>query len=43
MLSQVATLGSDDFKRTEYYRANAKRAEIQTSAGGLGDFFNHQT
>ena len=35
---QVATLGSDDFKRTEYYRANAKRAEIQASAGGLDDF-----
>jgi FkbH-like protein len=35
---QVATLGSEDFKRTEYYRANAQRAEIQASAGGLEDF-----
>ena len=35
---QVATLGSEDFKRTEYYRANARRAEIQESAGGLDDF-----
>jgi FkbH-like protein len=35
---QVAALGSEDFKRTEYYRANARRAEIQASAGGLEDF-----
>jgi FkbH-like protein len=35
---QVATLGSEDFKRTEYYRANAQRAEIQASTGGLEDF-----
>jgi len=35
---QVATLGSEDFKRTEYYRANARRAEIQESASGLDDF-----
>jgi FkbH-like protein len=35
---QVVTLGSDDFKRTQYYRANVKRAEIQASAGGLEDF-----
>lgn len=30
---QVGTLGAEDFKRTEYYRANAKRREIQASAG----------
>jgi FkbH-like protein len=35
---QIATLGSEDFKRTEYYRANAQRAQIQVSAGGLDDF-----
>src|SRR5262249_8993538 len=35
---QVATLGSEDFKRTEYYRANAQRAEIEASAGGIEDF-----
>ena len=35
---QVVTLGSEDFKRTEYYRANAQRAEIQASAGGVEDF-----
>jgi FkbH-like protein len=35
---QVATLGSEDFKRTEYYRANMQRAEIQASAGRLEDF-----
>jgi len=35
---QIATLGAEDFKRTEYYRANARRAEIQASAGGLDAF-----
>jgi FkbH-like protein len=35
---QVATLGSEDFKRTEYYRTNAQRAEIQASTGELEDF-----
>jgi FkbH-like protein len=35
---QVVTLGSEDFKRTEYYRANARRAEIQEDAGGLDNF-----
>jgi FkbH-like protein len=35
---QVATLGSEDFKRTEYYRTNAQRAQIQANAGGLDDF-----
>jgi FkbH-like protein len=35
---QVATLGSEDFKRTEFYRANAQRAQIQANAGGLEDF-----
>jgi FkbH-like protein len=35
---QVVTLGSEDFKRTEYYRTNAQRAEIQASAGGIEDF-----
>jgi FkbH-like protein len=35
---QVATLGSEDFKRTEYYRANARRAEIQGSGDKLEDF-----
>jgi FkbH-like protein len=35
---QVVTLGSEDFKRTEYYRANAQRAEIEASAGTLDDF-----
>jgi FkbH-like protein len=35
---QVAALNSEDFKRTEYYRANARRSEIQASAGGLEDF-----
>src|SRR5262249_34476262 len=35
---QVATLGAEDFKRTEYYRANAQRAEIEASAGGIEDF-----
>ena len=35
---QVATLGAEDFKRTEYYRDNAKREEILASAGGIDDF-----
>jgi FkbH-like protein len=35
---QVATLGAEDFKRTEYYRANAEREKIQASAGGLDEF-----
>jgi FkbH-like protein len=35
---QVANLGAEDFKRTEYYRANAKRAEIEAAAGGIDDF-----
>lgn len=35
---QVATLGAEDFKRTEYYRANAQRAEIEAAASGLDDF-----
>jgi len=34
---QVGTLGLEDFKRTEYYRANAQRAEIE-SAGTIDDF-----
>jgi len=35
---QVASLGAEDFKRTDYYRANAMRGEIQTSATGMEDF-----
>jgi FkbH-like protein len=35
---QVTTLGAEDFKRTEYYRANAERAEIEAAAGGIDDF-----
>ena len=35
---QVATLGVEDFKRTEYYRANEQRGEIEASLGGLEDF-----
>ena len=35
---QVATLGAEDFKRTEYYRANAQRAEIEAAAGGIDEF-----
>lgn len=35
---QVATLGAEDFKRAEYYRANALREEIQSSSGGVEDF-----
>lgn len=35
---QVATLGAEDFKRTEYYKANAEREAIQASAGGIDDF-----
>ena len=35
---QVATLGAEDFKRTDYYRSNAKREAIQASAGGIEEF-----
>jgi FkbH-like protein len=35
---QVATLGAEDFKRTEYYRANAARAEVASSSGGVEGF-----
>lgn len=36
---QVATLGSEDFKRTEYYKANAERAEMEAAVGGSIDDF----
>src|SRR5262249_19719528 len=35
---QVATLGSEDLRRTEYYRANAQRAMIQANGRGLEEF-----
>lgn len=35
---QVATLGAEDFRRADYYRANAKREEIQAAAGGIDNF-----
>jgi len=35
---QVATLGTEDFQRTDYYRANAQRSESQGSAGGIDEF-----
>ena len=35
---QVVTLGAEDFKRTDYYRANTMREEIQASAGGIEAF-----
>jgi FkbH-like protein len=35
---QVASLGSEDFKRTEYYRSNAERAQIEATAGGIDEF-----
>jgi FkbH-like protein len=35
---QVTALGSEDFKRTDYYRANAQRAEIESNAGGVEGF-----
>ena len=35
---QLTTLGSEDFKRTDYYRANAQRTEIESSAGDIEGF-----
>lgn len=35
---QVTTLGAEDYKRTDYYRANAQRRQIATSAGGMNEF-----
>lgn len=37
---QVATLGADDFKRGEYYRANAARAEIASGSGDIEDYLS---
>ena len=35
---QVAALGADDFKRGEYYRVNAARAEIASASANIEDF-----
>ncbi len=35
---QVTTLGTEDFKRGAFYRANSIRAEVAASTGGLDDF-----
>lgn len=35
---QVASLGAEDFKRSEYYRTNAMRATIESSAANIDDF-----
>lgn len=37
---QVAALASDDFKRGEYYRLNAARAEIASASGDIEDFLS---
>ena len=35
---QIATLGIEDFKRSDYYRGNALRGEIPTSGVGMEEF-----
>jgi FkbH-like protein len=40
---QVATLGVEDYKRTGYYRANAERRQLATSAGAMDEFLRSLT
>ncbi len=35
---ETISIGAEDFKRTDYYRANAQRREIATSAGDIEEF-----
>ncbi|MCG2632721.1 HAD-IIIC family phosphatase [Bradyrhizobium sp. WYCCWR 13023] len=35
---QVSSIGQEDFKRSEFYRANAMRGAVESSATGMEDF-----
>ena len=35
---QLVSLGAEDYRRTDYYRANAERDQSQSSAGSVDDF-----
>lgn len=35
---EVSSLGKEDFKRSDYYRANAARSAVESSASGIEEF-----